>query len=104
MVLPLRVAREFECASPPGSGYVVSWGVNGTTSNISQLQDYIVLGEVHSENGGIQRSLTFTADARANNTHIRCAATNIYDGEFIVAVDMYLTLQGKLVIELFNIS
>ena len=103
LVLPLGVTREFECASPPGSGYVVSWGVNGTTSNISQLQDYIVLGEVvHSENGGIQRNLVYTADARANNTHIRCAVTNIHNGEFIVLVDMHLTLQGKLVSEVIN--
>ena len=67
-----------------------------------QFQDYIALGEEgQSENGGIQRNLTYTADARANNTHIRCAVTNINNG-YIVLVDMNLTLQGKLVSEVIN--
>ena len=97
MVLPLGVTREFACRSPPELGYVVNWGVNGASATGPQFQDYIVLGEeVHSENGGIQRNLTFTADARANNTHIRCAVTNINNGEFMVPVDMNCTLQGKL--------
>ena len=104
MVLPLGVTREFVCTSPPGPGYAVNWGVNGTSGADTQVQDYIVLGgEVHSENGGIQRNLTFTADARANNTHIRCAVTNIYNREYyMVPVDMNLTLQGKLVSELIS--
>ena len=99
-MLPLGVTRKFVCTSPPEPGYAVAWGVNGTLGTSSQFQDYIALGEeVHSENGAIQRNLTFTADARANNTHIRCAVTNINNGEFIVGVDMNVTLQGKLIIE-----
>ena len=99
MVLPLGVTKEFACASPPATGYAVFWGVNGTSAVSSQFQDYIVLGEeVHSQNGGILRNLTYTADARANNTHIRCAVTNISYGDSIVSVDIHLTLQGKLVI------
>jgi len=96
LVLPLGVTREFTCISPPEPGYAVNWGVNGISAASPQFQHYIALGEeVYSENGGIQRNLTFTADARANNTHIRCAVTNLYNGEFIVLVDMNLTLQGS---------
>ena len=103
LVLPLTVTSEFVCTSPPEPGYAVAWGVNGTSAVHSRFQDYIVLGEeFHLVNGGIQRNLTFTADARANNTHIRCAVTNINNGQFIVLVDLKLTLQGKLVIELIN--
>ena len=106
MVLPLGVSRNFTCTSPPESGYAIVWGVNGTSGADPQFQDYIVLGEEFHliENGAIQRNLTFTADARANNTHIRCAVTNINNGEFMVPVDVNCTLQGKLVIELINIS
>ena len=97
LVLPLGVTREFVCTSPPGSGYTIAWGVNGRSATSSQFQDYLILGEeVHLENSGIQRNLTYTADARANNTHICCAVTNIYNGEFKVLVDMNLTLQGMI--------
>ena len=103
VVLPLGVTREFACTSPPGTGYAIAWGVNGTSGTGPQLQDYIALGEVHSENGGIQRNLTFTADARANNTHILCAITNIYNREYYtIPVDMNSTLQGKVGSELIN--
>ena len=104
LVLPLGVAREFACTSPPEPGYVVAWGVNGTSAVSSQFQDYIVLGEeVHSENGGVQRNLTYTADARANNTHILCVVTSIFNREYyMVPVNVNCTLQGKLVIELIN--
>ena len=103
LVLPLGVTREFVCTSPPGPDYAVNWGVNGTSAVSSQFQDYIVLGEeVHSGNDGTQRNLTYTAGVRANNTHIRCAVTNINNGEFLVPVDMNLTLQGKLVSESIN--
>ena len=106
LVLPLGVNRNFTCTTLPEPGYVVNWGVNGTSAANPQFQDYIALGEeVHSENGGIQRNLTYKADARANNTHIRCVVTNINNREYyMVPVDMNLTLQGKLVIELINIS
>ena len=106
LVLPLGVTREFACTSPPEPGYALAWGVNGTSATGPQFQDYIVLGEeVHSENGRVQRNLTFTADARANNTHIFCAVTNIYNREYyMVPVNVNCTLQGKLVIELINIS
>jgi len=104
LVLPLGVTREFVCTSPPGLDYTVHWGVNGISAVSPQFQDYIALGEeVHSENGGIQRNLTYTADARANNTHIRCAVTNINNREdYMVLVDMNCTLQGELVSELIN--
>ena len=106
MVLPLGVIREFVCTSPPEPGYAITWGVNGESAVHSQFQDYIVLGEeVHSENGGIQRNLTFTANTRANNTHILCTVTNFYNREYyMVPVDVNCTLQGKLVSELINIS
>ena len=105
LVLPLGVTREFACTSPPEPGYAIVWGVNGTSGADPQFQDYIVLGEeFHLVNGGVLRNLTFRADARANNTHIRCAVANIYNGEHMVPVDMNCTLQGKLVIELINIS
>ena len=94
-MLPLGVTREFACTSPPKPGYAIAWGVNGTSATNSQFQDYTDLGEeIHLENDGIQRSLNFTADARANNTHMRCAITNIYNGELMVPVDVNLTLQG----------
>ena len=103
LVLPLGVTREFACTSPPEPGYTIAWGVNGTSATSPQFQDYIALGEeVHSENGGVLRNLTYKADARANNTHIRCAVTNINNGEYMVPVDMNCTLQGKLVSELIN--
>ena len=102
-MLPLGVSRNFTCTSPPGPGYIIAWGVNGTSVTSPQFQDYIVLGEeVYLENGGIQRNLTYKADARANNTHIFCAVTNTYNGEHMVAVNMNCTLQGKLVSELIN--
>jgi len=102
-VLPLGVTREFACTSPPGPDYAIAWGVNGTGGTDPQFQDYIDVGEiVYLEHDGIQKNLNFTADARANNTHIRCAVTNINNGEFMVPVDMNCTLQGKLVSELIK--
>ena len=101
MVLPLGVSRNFTCTSPPESGYEIVWGVNGTSATSPQFQDYIYIGrEVDSENGEIQEKLTFTADARANNTHIRCIVTHINNETFTVPVDICLTLQGKLASEL----
>ena len=100
LVLPLEVIREFACTSPPEPGYAIAWGVNGTSAVSSRFQYYILLGEqLHLENGAIQKNLTFIADARANNTHIRCAVTNINDGKLIFPVDLNLTLQGKQEIE-----
>lgn len=105
VVLPLEVAKEFVCTSPPGRDYIVSWGVNGSTSAtiMSQFQDYVVLGEeVLSENGGTQRSLTFKANARANSTRIRCVVSNHNNGEYMVPYDINIILQGKQESKLMN--
>lgn len=103
LVLPVGVARQFVCTSPPESGYTIAWGVNGTSATSSQFEDYIDLGEeIHLENGETQRKLTFTADARANNTHIRCVVNHIFNGASLVPVNIILTLQGKLAIELIK--
>ena len=101
VVLPLGVKREFVCRTPE-PGYGIVWGVNGTDAASPQFQDYIDLGEkVHLEDR-IQINLTFTAYARANNTHIRCLVTNIDEGESMVPDDMNCIVQGKLVGELIN--
>ena len=98
LVLPVGVSRDFTCTSPARQGYAIVWGVNGTSATSPQFRNYIALGEeVHSENGRIQRNLTYTADARANNTHILCKVTHIYDSKYhLEPVDVNCTLQGKL--------
>ena len=93
IVLPLGVTREFVCISPPELGHGIVWLVNGASTPSSQLP-YIALGEeVQFRDGGVQRSITFTADTRANNTHLRCVITN-FEGDSHIALDMNLTLQG----------
>ena len=73
--------------------------MNGASAAISQLP-YIALGEeVQSGDGGVQRNITFTADTRANNTHLRCINTNSV-GDSHIPVDLNITLQGKSVIVL----
>ena len=81
LVLP---SGSFVCISPPEPGlyhryysiygYTIAWGVNGISAASTQLP-HIALGEeVHSGDGGVQRDITFTADIRANNTHLRCVS------------------------------
>ena len=94
LVLPLGVTRHFVCTSSHG----IVWLVNGTSAASAQLPEWIVLGEeVQLENGGIQRNLTFTADARINNIHIRCIVSN-FEGQSYISLDVNLTIQGNLVI------
>ena len=95
LVLPLGVTRHFVCTSPPGPGYGIVWLVNGESAASAQLPECIVLGEeIQSENGGIQTILTFTADARVNNTHLRCIVSN-FEGQSYISVDVNLTIQGN---------
>ena len=97
LVLPLGVTREFVCTSPPEPGHGILWLVNSTSTPSSQLP-YIALGEeVQSGDGGVQRNITFTADTRANNTHLRCIISN-FEGDSHISLDLKLTLQGKSVI------
>ena len=103
LVLPLGVTKEFVCTSPPEPGHGLLWLVNGVVAAGSQLR-YIALGkEVHSEDGGVQRNITFTADTSANNTHLRCIVTNSV-GDSHIPVNLNITLQGKsvIVLELAN--
>ena len=94
LVLPLGVTRQYVCTSPPGSGYGILWLVNGASATISQLPEYILLGEdVQTEDGRVQGIITLTADIRANNTHLRCVISH-FDGGSNISVDVNLTLQG----------
>ena len=102
-MLPLRVTREFVYTSPPEPGHGIVWLVNGESAAGSQ-PPYIALGEeVQSGDYGVQRNITFTADTRANNTHIRCVISNFEEGSH-TSLDINLTLQGKsvIVVELAN--
>ena len=95
LVLPLGVTRHFECTSPPGRGHGIVWLVNGESAESSPLPECIVLGEeVRLENDGIQTILTFTADARINNTHLRCIVSDFW-GQSNISVDVNLIIQGN---------
>ena len=93
IVLPLGVTREFVCTSSPGPGHGIVWLVNGESAAISQLPYIALREEVQSGDGGVQRTITFTADTRANNTHLRCIISN-FEGDSHISLDMSLTLQG----------
>lgn len=92
------MTREVSCTSPPGPGYGIVWLVNGTSAASNQLH-YIALGEeVQLGHGGIQTNITFTADTRANNTHLRCIVSDFW-GQSYISIDVNLILQGKSVIK-----
>ena len=93
IVLPLGVTREFVCTSPPEPGHGIVWLVNGESAASSQLPYIALREEVQSGDGGVQRNITFTADTRANNTHLRCIISN-FEGDSHISLDMNLTLQG----------
>ena len=98
LVLPLGMTKKFVCISPPGTGHGIVWHVNGASAASSQLPYIALEEEVQTGDGGIQRNITFTADTRANNTHIRCVISN-FEGDSHISVDLNLTLQGQSVME-----